>query len=212
MTYKTRRAISADDFPERNRVRFFIIWAVQSLYLSVFLFILQHHCGVRMGHKMNARQLPDLFSAVLTFNPSLFCLQSFLVLSTFPRWFWILFPPFNILATSPVSTWNNTVSFSLLYILPEIDHKAVRKPCAYIHCKPTISVYALFILNTSIKKRKRHTVICLIFFLTNHIFTVRTGKKTQYRKTSDPLSHRDMHLWHVWNVCAVEAIPTYIEF
>lgn len=73
--------------------------------------------------------------------------------SNFPRWFWILFPSFNMLETSPFSIWNNTVSFSLLDILPETDHKAVTKPCAHVPCNPTISVS--FYSEPLNKKRKR---------------------------------------------------------
>lgn len=97
---------------------------IQSSYISMCLFILQHHYVVRMGCQPTTWP----FSAKLTFNSSLSCLQSFSVLSKFSRWFWILIPPFNMLATSPASAYNTALSlFPLLHILPEIDHKAVTK-------------------------------------------------------------------------------------
>lgn len=172
----------------------------------MLLFILQHHSVVRMGHKINARQPADLFQLHWPLIPLCSVCKLCWFCSISQDDFESYFHPLICLQPH-LSQHNTTVSFPLLYILPETDHKAVTKPHAYVSCNPTISVYALFILNPSRKKINKDTQLFVWLkknkTKTNHIFTVRTGEKTQNSKTSDPLSHRDMHLWHVWKVCVL---------
>lgn len=129
----------------------------------MFLFILQHHYLVRMGHKMNASQLLDLF--LPSFNSSLSCLQSLSVLSNFSRWFWILIQ--HACDLTYLNILYRTVSFSLLYLLPEIDHKAVTKS---LLCMYPAFQQSLLMLFCCIPKKKnwkkekekqRHSVIFL---------------------------------------------------
>lgn len=173
MTYKTRPDTSADASPDLNRKRHFMSYGWYSLCTShsMFLFILQHHYLVRMGHKMNASQLLDLF--LPSFNSSLSCLQSLSVLSNFSRWFWILIQ--HACNLTYLNIQYSTVSFSLLYLLPETDHKAVTKSLLCLHpAFPQSLLMLSFSLYPSKKikkiKRKRKTktqcyfLICLGFF------------------------------------------------
>lgn len=163
MTYRTRPAISADASPEQNRVGHFVIWVIQSLYLSMFLFTLQHHCVVTMGHKMNAWQLPDLFQLCWPLIPLCSVCKVSWSCPISQDDFESYFHPLTGLQPHP-SQHETILSFSLLYILPETDHKAATKPCAYVPCNPTISVYALFILKPSIKKEKDTQLFVWFFF------------------------------------------------
>lgn len=172
MTYRTRPDTPVDAPADLNRKSYFMSCGWYSLCRSnsLFWFILQHHYLVRMGHKMNASQLFDLF--LPSFNSSLSCLQSLSVLSNFSRQ--ILNPNSTIriiylqshlpqhtiqpclffLSVSPV--WNKSQS----------SHKI---SLVHVSCIPTITASAFFFAAAFFfaiplqKQRSKDTVLFAYF-------------------------------------------------
>lgn len=172
----------------------------------MLLSILQHHSVVRMGHKINARQPADLFQLHWPLIPlcSVCKLCWFCPISQDD--FESYFHPLTCLQPH-LSQHNTTLPLSppiyLAWNRSQSSHKTSR---ICILQSNNLCLCSFYSEPFKKKDKQRHTVMCLIKknkTKTNHIFTVRTGKKTQNSKTSDPLSHRDMHLWHVWKVCVL---------